>query len=127
MAWAAGWGSGERRSDGSVSFVVNRTPSLSRSQVTRWKANSYEICRHEGLLAGFTYRELWRGDESPLQIVAQRCAFAADLRGEAPERRPKPEPFMIHSSLAIGVGITSLQPPPETALRQKPSAFNTHP
>jgi|GEM_PF-1500782 len=45
MAWAEGCGSGERRSDGSASFVVNRTRNLICSQVTGLKANYYQASR----------------------------------------------------------------------------------
>jgi len=55
---------------------------------------------------GFTYGVVWRGDESPLQMIAQRCALAAYLRGEAPEWSPEPRAFIIRcSSLTTGVSV----------------------
>jgi hypothetical protein len=50
----------------------------------------------------------WRGDESPLQIIAQRCGLAAYLRGEGPECSPKPRAFMSRCSpLAMTVGMNA--------------------
>ncbi|MEW6531144.1 MAG: hypothetical protein AB1473_09930, partial [Thermodesulfobacteriota bacterium] len=57
----------------------------------------------------YFYLEYTRGDESPLQIIAQRCALAAYLRGEAPECSPKPKAFMTRcSSLATTVDYAFL-------------------
>ena len=79
--------------------------------VTSWKEHSYQSCRHEVLLAGSTYGDVWRGDESPLQIIAQRCALHTHLRGEAPECTPKQRTFMIRcSSLAVAVDLIRRRP-----------------
>jgi len=42
---------------------------------------------------------VWGATESPLKIVAQRCALEASLRGEATERSPKPSAFTVRRSL----------------------------
>ncbi len=39
--------------------------------------------------------EVWKGDESALQIMARRGALSDSLRGEATERMPGPRGFMF--------------------------------
>ncbi|MEW6533909.1 MAG: hypothetical protein AB1473_23980, partial [Thermodesulfobacteriota bacterium] len=43
----------------------------------------------------YFYLEYTRGDESSLQTIAQRCAPATYLRGEATECSSKPSTFVI--------------------------------
>ncbi|MEW6111586.1 MAG: hypothetical protein AB1664_05595, partial [Thermodesulfobacteriota bacterium] len=57
-------------------------------------------------MAGSTYGVVWTGDESPLQIIAQRCALAAELRGGAPECLTKPGALTIRCRfLVIVLGV----------------------
>jgi len=41
-----------------------------------------------------SYGEVWRGDESPFQVMARRGALTACLRGEATECLQKPRSLM---------------------------------
>jgi len=102
------WFSGRqrRRPENYGQSRASRDSVAKNQDSTCLKANSYEGARHKTPLLGPTYGVVWRGDESPLQIIAHRCALAAPLRGQAPERSPKPGTFMIRcNSLAMAVGI----------------------
>jgi|GEM_PF-1952699 len=59
------------------------------------KGHSYDSGRSAAPRVGCTYGEAWRGDESPLHIIAQRCALGPYLRGRATERSSKSRTFTI--------------------------------
>ena len=91
----------------SVQRPIRARPDLAdMNSHSQWAVTNHESARHEAPLVGFTYGENWRADESPLQIIAQRCAFAASLRGEAPERSPKSRTSVTRcSQLAMEIDI----------------------